>query len=331
MSRLHPMMAIAAVAVAGVLWSSNPSAAQADYPNRPITIVVPFAAGGPSDIVARLVSGPMSRQLGQPVVVQNVIGGGGTVGTLRTKRAAPDGYTIMTGQTGTHAAAVAFQPSLPYDPRTDFTPIGLLTRMPVVILGRRDFPPNDLKEFMSYVKANGHRLEEGHAGPSSISFVACLLLNQILDVRPRLVPHDGAALARDALMAGQVDYMCDQLMDAVSAVRAGRIKAYAVSAPERSPALPNVPTASEGGLPNYEVITWIALFGPAGLPNVVQDRLNHALSKALDDDSVRQQLIGSGGDVPDAQQRTPQSLAQLVKDDIARWTAVGKMAGMLAK
>jgi tripartite-type tricarboxylate transporter receptor subunit TctC len=168
------MMAIAAVAVAGVLWSSNPLAAQSDYPNRPITIVVPFAAGGPSDIVARLVSGLMSRQLGQPVVVQNVIGGGGTVGTLRTKRAAPDGYTIMTGQPGTDAAAVAFQPSLPYDPRSDFTPIGLLTRMPVVILGRRDFPPNDLKEFMSYVKANGHRLEEGHAGLSSISFVACL-------------------------------------------------------------------------------------------------------------------------------------------------------------
>jgi len=330
MSGPHTIIAIA-ITVAGLLWSSTPPAAQTGYPNRPITIIVPFAPGGPSDTVARLVSGPMSRQLGQPILVQNVVGGGGTVGTLRTKRAAPDGYTIMTGQTGTHAAAVAFQPQLPYNPRTDFTPIGLLTRMPVIIMGRRDFPPNDLKEFMSYVKANSLRLEEGHAGPSSISFVTCLLLNQILDVRPRLVPYDGAALAKEALVAGQVDYMCDQLMDAVSAVRANRVKPYAVSAPERSPAVPDVPTASEAGLPGYEVTTWIALFGPAGMPKAILDRLNDALSKALDDDTVRQQLVAGGGDVPDPQQRTPQSLAELVKDDIARWTAVGKMVGMLPR
>jgi len=324
-------IAIAAIAVGVLLWCSGPAVAQADYPNRPITVIVPFAPGGPSDTVARLVSGPMSRQLGQPIVIQNVVGGGGTVGTLRAKRAAPDGYTIMTGQTGTHAAAVAFQPNLPYNPITDFTPIGLLTRMPVVILGRRDFPPNDLKEFMSYLRANSHRLEEGHAGPSSISFVACLLLNQMLDVRPRLVPHDGAALVLEALIAGQVDYMCDQLMDAVSAVRANRVKPYAVSAPERSPALPDVPTASEAGLPNYEVITWVAVFGPAGVPRAIQDRLNHALSKALDDDTVRQRLVASGGDIPDPQQRSPRSLTELVKDDIARWTAIGKMAGTSAK
>jgi tripartite-type tricarboxylate transporter receptor subunit TctC len=273
----------------------------------------------------------MSRQLGQPIVVQNVAGGGGTVGTVRTKRAAPDGYTIMTGQTGTHAAAVAFQPSLPYNPITDFTSIGLLTRMPVVILGRRDFPPNDLKEFTSYLRANSHRLEEGHAGPSSISFVSCLLLNQILDVRPRLVPHDGAALANEALIAGQVDYMCDQLMDAVPAVRAKRVKAYAISSPDRSPALPDVPTTGEAGLPNYEVITWVAFFGPAGVSKAIQDRLNRAMSNALDDDSVRQQLLASGGDMPGPEQRSPQSLSKLVKEDIARWSAVGKMAGMLAK
>ena len=325
------MIAIASLAVIGLLWSSSPGAAQADYPNRPITVIVPFAPGGPSDTIARLVSGPMSRQLGQPIVVQNVAGGGGTVGTLRTKRAAPDGYTIMTGQTGTHAAAVAFQPGLPYNPITDFTPVGLLTRMPVVILGRRDFPPNDLKEFISYLRANSHRLEEGHAGPSSISFVACLLLNQMLDVRPRLVPHDGAALVMQALMAGQVDYMCDQLMDAVPAARTKRVKAYAVSSPERSPALQDVPTTSEAGLPNYEVITWIALFGPAGVPKAIQDRLNRAVSMALNDDRVRQQLVASGGDIPDPQQRTPQSLSELVKEDIGRWTAIGKTAGMLAK
>jgi tripartite-type tricarboxylate transporter receptor subunit TctC len=327
----HPMRAIISLAVAGLLCSSSPGASQTDYPNRPITVIVPFAPGGPSDTVARLVSGPLSRQLGQPIVIQNVAGGGGTVGTLRTKRAAPDGYTIMTGQTGTHAAAVAFQPSLPYNPITDFTPIGLMTRMPVVVLGRRDFPPSDLKEFMSYLKANSHRLEEGHAGPSSISFVSCLLLNQILDVRPRLVPHDGAALANEALIAGQVDYMCDQLMDAVPAARAKRVKVYAVSSPDRSPALPDVPTTSEAGLPNYEVITWIALFGPSGIPIAIQDRLNRAISKALDDDSVRQQLVASGGDIPAPSQRTQQSLSELVKEDIARWTAVGKMAGMLAK
>jgi len=322
------IVAITAIAVSGLLYSPTSAAAQADYPKRPITIVVPFAPGGPSDIVARLVSGPMSRELGQPIVIQNVVGGGGTVGTLRTKRAAPDGYTIMAGQTGTHAAAAAFMPNLQYNPRTDFAPIGLLTRMPIVIMGRRDFPPNNLKEFMSYVGSNSHRLEEGHAGPASISFVTCLLLNQMLEARPRLVPHDGAALAKEALIAGQVDYMCDQLMDAVSAVRANRVKAYAVSGPERTLVLPDVPTASEAGLPGYDVVTWIALFAPAGVPKPILDRLNHALSKALDDDTVRRQLVAGGGDVPDPEQRTPETLAALVKNDIARWTAVGKMAGL---
>jgi tripartite-type tricarboxylate transporter receptor subunit TctC len=201
----------------------------------------------------------------------------------------------------------------------------------VIILGRRDFPPNDLKEFMSYVQANASRLQEGHAGPSSISFVACVLLNQILGVRPALVPHDGAGLVLEALMAGQVDYMCDQLMNAVSAVRAKRVKAYAVAAPERSPALPDVPTTGQAGLPSYEVSTWIAFFAPAGVPNSIVDKLNAALSKALDDDTVRERLLALGGDIPEPDQRTPQSLAELVKNDIARWTAVGKTAGMMPR
>jgi tripartite-type tricarboxylate transporter receptor subunit TctC len=206
---------ICVAALANLLGAGAPAVAQAEYPNRAITLLVPFPAGGPSDAITRSVADSMSRYLGQPVVVQSVIGGGGTVAALRAKRATPDGYTMVTGQLGTHAAAVAFVPQLEYDPRTDFTPVGLMASTPVIILGRKDFPPNDLKEFIAYVKVNSHKLAEGHAGPGSISFVSCTLLNQILGVRPGRVPHDGAVAVVQALASGQVDYACDQLISAL--------------------------------------------------------------------------------------------------------------------
>jgi tripartite-type tricarboxylate transporter receptor subunit TctC len=315
--------------LAGLVCSGSDGLAQSDYPNRAITILVPFPGGGPSDALTRTVADSMSRSLGQPIVIQNIPVGGGTVGTLRAKRAAPDGYTIVAGQLGTHAAAVAFQPRLPYDPRVDFTPIGLVASNPVIILGRRDFPPKDLKEFMSYARASSHRLEEAHAGPGSISFVACTLLNQLLGVRPSLVPHDGAVGAIEALAAGQVDYMCDQLISAVPAVRARRVKAYAVAAPEPNSALPEVPTTREAGLPDYEISVWTGLFAPVGVASPVVHKLNGALSKALDEDAVRQRLVALGGVVPAPAQRTPESLAELVRSEIARWMAVGKTAGMV--
>jgi tripartite-type tricarboxylate transporter receptor subunit TctC len=300
-------------------------------PNRPLTVLVPFPAGGPSDAIVRAVTDSISRALAQPIVVQSVTGGGGTVAALRVKRAPPDGYTIMTGQLGTHAAASALQPGLGYDPRTDFTPVGLMALTPVVILGRRDFPPNDLQKFVAYLKANAHELDEGHAGPGSISFASCMLFNQILKVRPRLVPHDGAVAALQALEAGQVDYMCDQLVSAVPAARAKRVKAYAVAAAERDAALPDLPTTREDGLPEYEVSVWTGLFGPAGVPSGVIERLNTALSNAFNDKSVRDRLLALGAWIPESEQRSPQHLAELVRNKVIRWAAVGRQAGFEAK
>src|SRR3984893_7070547 len=215
------------------------------YPTRPITVIVPFAPGGGTDVPARIVGEHMSRTLGQQIVVQNVIGAGGTVGTARAMRAEPDGYTIEMGQMGTHAAAVALYPGLAYKPDVDFEPIGLASEYPMVIVARKDFPPKDLKEFVGFVKANSGKLNMAHAGVGSIFFTTGLLLNSILGVKPTLVPFNGGAPAMNALVAGQVDYMCSDVLGSAPQLQSGTIKAYAIAAVERSPALPNVPTTRE--------------------------------------------------------------------------------------
>lgn len=312
----------------GLLRAAEPGSTKTDYPNRAITIIVPYAAGGPSDTLSRILASHMSRTLGQKILVENIVGAGGTTASLRARRAAPDGYTIMTGNTGTHGAAVALYPKLGYDPRTDFEPIGLVASAPIVILGRKDFPPKDLKEFVSYVKANAYKLDEGHGGVGSIPYTACLLLNHMLGVRPRLVPHDGAAPAMEALIRGRVDYMCDQTINAVPQVRAGRVKAYAIAAPERSPALPDVPTTTEGGLPEYQLSAWQAMFAPKGVPKAAVEKLNDALVAALGDDIVRARLLELGANIPQGDQRTPQALSDLVKKEIDRWTSVIQAVGM---
>lgn len=313
--------------IGGLLWAAEPGSKDLDYPNRAITIIVPWAPAGPSDMLSRIVAGQMSRTLGQKILVENVVGAGGTTAALRVKRAAPDGYTILTGNMGTHAAAVALYPKLGYDPRADFEPIGILASAPIVIVGRRDFPPKDLKEFVRYVKANAHKLDEGHGGVGSIPFTACLLLNHMIGVKPRLVSYDGAAPAQEALIRGRIDYMCDQTLSVVSAVRAGRIKAYAIAAPERSPALPDVPTTAEGGLPDYQLSAWQAMFAAKGVPKAIVEKLNDALVRALEGETVRENLLDLGANIPEGDQRTPQALADLVKKEVARWTSVVKAAG----
>jgi tripartite-type tricarboxylate transporter receptor subunit TctC len=310
------------------LRADEPNGKGGDYPNRAITIIVPWPAGGPSDTLSRIVASHMSRTLAQDVVVQNNAGSGGTIASLRAKQAVPDGYTLLTGNMGTHAAAVALYSKLPYDPSTDFEPIGIVVSAPIVILGRIDFPPNDLKKFVLYVKGKAQQLDEGHGGVASIPFTACLLLNQILRVKPRLVPYDGAAPAMEALIRGQVDYMCDQTITAAPQVRASRVKAYAVAAPERSPALPDVPTTKEGGLPEYQLSAWQAIFAPRGVPKIVVEKLNDALSRALDDETVRNRLLDLGSNIPDRQMRTPQALSNLVTNEVERWTSVVKAEGL---
>jgi tripartite-type tricarboxylate transporter receptor subunit TctC len=309
------------------LGGQGPASAQV-YPTHPITLIVPFAAGGPTDVTSRIVGEHMSRTLGQQLVIENVPGAGGTVGSTRNMRATPDGYTIQMGQMGTHAGSVALYPNLAYKPDSDFEPIGLVVDQAVVIFGRKDFPPKDLKEFVTYVKANADKLNVGHAGVGSISHFTCLMLDSILGVKPTMVPFGGAGPALNAMLGSQVDYMCDSISDVVQQIQAGTIKGYAVASPKRNPALPNVPTTIEAGLPEYQATGWYALFAPKGIPVLAQMRLTAALDKALDDEGVRKRLADLGCDIPEPARRGPQALTALVKSEIARWTPVIKAANV---
>ena len=297
------------------------------YPSRPVTIIVPFAAGGGSDVSARIVGDYMSRTLGQPFIIENVPGAGGTTGSLRAMRARPDGYTILMGHIGTHAFSVSIYPKLAYKPDVDFEPIGVAVEMPEFIVARKDFPANDLKEFITYVKANAENLNMAHAGVGSITFTFGLLLNSLLGVKPTTVPFSGVAPATAALLGGQVDYMC-LAIEVRPHVQAGAIKAYAIAATERHPALPNVPTTIEAGLPEFQALPWWALFAPKGVPRPILDRLTDALDKALDDHNVRKRLVDIGGDIPGKAKRGQQALAALVKSEIARWTPIIKAANV---
>jgi tripartite-type tricarboxylate transporter receptor subunit TctC len=307
--------------------SSRAVRAQA-YPTRPITIIVPFAPGGGTDVSARVVGEHMSRTLGQQFVVENYPGAGGTTGSIRAMRAIPDGYTIEMGHIGTHAISVWLYPQLAYKPDVDFEPIGLAMETPVVIVARKDFPPRNLEEFIAYVKANSEKLNMAHAGVGSIMYSFGLMLNSILGVRPTLVPFSGGGPATSALLAGQVDYACGATTDDAPHVPAGALKAYAIAADARSPALPNVPTTKEAGLPEFNAMPWFALFAPRGTPRLILDKLSDALDKALDDQKVRGRFSDLGGVVPDKARRGQQALRTLVKDEIARWAPIIKTANI---
>ena len=284
-------------------------------------MIVPFAAGGPTDVIARIVTGHMAQTLGQSIIIENVVGAGGTTATTRAARAANDGYTLITGHMGTHAASVPLYPNLAYHPEKDFEPVALLAGTPILILARKDFAPKDLKEFVAYVKANADKVNAAHAGIGSVSHVSCELLNSILDVKPVGVPFNGTGPAMNALVGGQVDYMCDQIVNAVPQINGGTIKAYAIATPERNPSLPNVPTTAEAGLPAFQAQAWNAIFAPKGTPAPIVARLNAAAAKALDDENVRKRLLDLGSVIPGPLERTPEALATLVKDEIAKWIA----------
>jgi len=317
--------AIAVVAALG--FAAGTAAAQTDYPRRAITLIVPFAAGGPTDVISRIIGDHMTRTLGQPIIIENMVGAGGTTASTRAARATPDGYTIEMGHMGTHAASVALYPNLAYRPDVDFAPIGLVAGTPVLILAKKDFPPKDLKEFVPYVKSNVDSLNMAHAGVGSVSYTTCLLLNSILGVKPASIPFNGTGPALTALIAGQVDYMCDQIVNVVQQIQGGQIKGYAIATPERSPALPNVPTTKEAGLAEFQAQAWNGLFAPKDTPQPILDKLTDALDKALDDENTRRRLLELGSVLPGKAERTQKALAALVKSEIDRWTPIIKAAG----
>jgi tripartite-type tricarboxylate transporter receptor subunit TctC len=319
-----------ALAVAALVGLSGAAAAQ-DYPTRPVTMVVPFAAGGPTDIIARIVGEHMSRTLGQQVVIENVAGAGGTTGITRAAQSTPDGYTIMMGHMGTHGAAPALYPNLKYDPTKDFAPIGLAAGTPILIVAKKDFPAKDLKEFMAYLKANESKVNMAHAGVGSVSHSTGVLINSQLGIKPAMVAYRGTGPALNDLMANTVDYMTDQIVNVAPQITAGTIKAYAIATPERSPALPDVPTTKEAGMPDYAVSAWNAVFAPKATPAPIVAKLNDALVKALDDENTRKRLLELGGVIPDKAGRTPDALQKLVESEVARWTPILKAAGATAQ
>jgi len=273
----------------------------------------------------------MSRALGQQIVIQNIAGAGGTTGSTRAMRADPDGYTILMGQMGTHATSVSLYPNLAYRPEIDFEPIGMVSETPQMLVARKDFAPKDLKEFVAFVKANADKINVAHAGVGSIFFSTCLLLHSILNVKPTLVPFNGGAPAMNALVAGQVDYMCADIVTAAPQLQAGTIKAYAVASTSRNSAIPTVPTSNEAGLPEFQATGWFALFAPKGTPMPLLDKLTGLLDRALDDEGTRKRLIELGNDVPEKLRRGQQALRALLKSEIARWTPIIQAANVKAE
>ena len=294
------------------------------YPSRPVTIVVPFAAGGPTDIIARITGEYFSKALGQQFVVENIAGAGGTTGITRAAQAKSDGYTIMMGHMGTHGAAPALYKNLKYDPTKDFTPLGLVAGTPILIVARKDFPAANLKEFIAKVKDPAAKVKQAHAGVGSVSFTTCTLLTSQLGAKSIVAAYRGTGPALNDLVGGQVDYMCDQIVNLVEQIKGGSIRAYAIATAERSPALPDVPTTKEAGLPEYQVSAWNALFAPKGMPKDVAAKLNATLVAALDDAATRKRLLDLGSVIPDKAGRSPEALQKLVESEVKRWDPILK-------
>jgi len=314
--------AIAAIAALGV--TAVPAVAQ-QYPTKPITVIVPFAAGGPTDVVTRLVAEHMSRTLGQQLVVENIGGAGGTIGMTRAATAAPDGYTIAVGNMGTQSAAPALYPNLKYDPATSFTQISVVNYTPQTIVSKKALEPKDLKALLTYLKANSEKLNYGHAGVGSISYVSGFVFNAQFGFKPALVAYKGTGPALNDLVGGQIDYMVDQSLNVIPQITAGTIKAYAVAHPERIAALPDVPTTKELGV-DFIFSAWNAMVGPKGLPQDIQKTLLAALSKALDDPAIIKRYEELGSTAPKGADRGPAALQKLVESEVARITPVLKAA-----
>jgi tripartite-type tricarboxylate transporter receptor subunit TctC len=318
------LAALAIVAFSGLASAQN-------YPHRAITMIVPFPAGGPSDVVARIMADGMGKHLGQTVVVENVGGAGGTLGAGRAAEAAPDGYTIFAASMGPMVSAPAFYPNLKYDSTKDFAPIGLSANASAAVVAKNDFPAKTLMEFIDYVKKNGESVKQAHGGVGSSSHMACLLFNSQLGLKPSLVPYRGTGPALNDLVGGHVDYFCEQVVSVAPSIKGDKIKAYAVSDAERSPALPDVPSAKEAGDSQYMFNIWSAVLAPKGTPKDAVDKLVDALSKTLDDPDTAKKLVALGGTGPPKADRGPDHLAKVLKDDIARWNPILKEAAATQK
>ena len=312
---------MAALALSGTAYAQ-------DYPTKPITVVVPFSAGGPTDTVARLVAEVMSQDLGQQVVVQNVGGAGGTLGAGQVATAPNDGYTLLLHHIGMSTAPTLYR-SLPYDPTTDFEPVGLITAVPMTLVARKDFEPSTMAELMDYIKANGENVTYAHAGIGSASQLCGMLFMDALDAQMTTVPYQGSGPAMTDIIGGQVDLICDQTTNTTSQIQAGEVKAYGVTSLTRLNNLPELPTTKEGGL-NLEIGVWHGLYAPAGTDAAIVERLETALQAALANETVISRFGELGTYPVTAEEATPEALAQTLSSQIELWGAVIEAAGVYA-
>jgi tripartite-type tricarboxylate transporter receptor subunit TctC len=326
-SRMHIRGAIlAALAAAGAFGSVAKVAAQ-DYPSHPITMGMPFAAGGPGDVLARILAAGMRVSLGQNVVVENITGAAGSIGVGQVARAAPDGYSLILGNWTTHVVdPVAY--ALPYDVVKDFEPIALVATQPVLVIARTTMPADNLQELIAWLKANPDKATSGNAGVGSATHVASVFFQHETGTRFQLVPYRGGAPAMRDLLAGQIDMMFDLATDALPQVRAGKVKAYAVTAKDRIGAAPDIPTVDEAGAPGLYISLWNGLWAPRGTPKPIIDRLDAAVVAALADPKLRARLVDLGMEVSPRDQQTPQALAAYQKAEIAKWWPILKAAGI---
>jgi tripartite-type tricarboxylate transporter receptor subunit TctC len=320
--------AIAALAAALVVTSLGAVCALAQkWPERSITLIVPFAAGGASDVSSRIMADVMSKHLGQTIIIENSAGAGGATGSLRGKNAQPDGYTIGFGHMGTHAAAVATNPKLPYDPRTDFDYLGIHLVTPHIMIVRKDFPADTLQEFVAYARAKGKDLKMGHNGVGSLAHLTCLFFFQLAGVEPTYVVYRGFGQTINDILSGAIDGTCELIASAREHVIGGTVKGFGVATPERTPLLPDVPTSKEGGMPEFVMESWLGLYAPKGLPPPILAKLREAAVAALEDPLVQKRFPEIGGSVPKKEDRGGDRMLEIIKSDVVRWGEVVKKAG----
>ncbi len=314
---------LSAALIAGI------SASQAqNYPDRTVTLIVPFAAGGTTDIVARLMANHMSKTLGQQIVVENIAGAGGTTGVTRVAKATADGYTLLMGNLGTQAASVGLYPNLAYDPRKDFEFIMNTGGTPMLVVVNAKSDIKDFKQFMEYVKKNGEKVNYGTGGVGATSHLTCLFLDSLLGVKPTHVPYRGSGPALVALMGGELDYVCDQTVGVAAQIKGGQVRGLVVAVPDRVPSMKDIPTSKEAGLADFQVSGWNAMFAPKGTPKPVVDKLNEAARAAMKDETIRSRMLDLGMSLPSDAEMTSESLQKLVASEVDKWVPIIKKAGV---
>jgi putative tricarboxylic transport membrane protein len=323
---MHKLTMVAAV-LAAVF--TGQAAAQ-DWPTRPITLIVPFSAGGGVDVSARIQAQRMSELLGQSIIVENVGAAAGMAGGQRVAKAAPDGYTFLIGNTGTHAYNQSLYKKPLYNAVTDFQPVGLMTESPRALVARKDLPVNNLKELIAWLKANAGKAQFGSAGVGSGTHLPCVLFNLAIGADVTHVPYRGEGPVMQDLIGGRIDYMCATMQSGAAQAKQGNVKAIAVMAEKRVPIIPDVPTTGEQGLPGVEASVWNAFFLPKGTPDPIVRKLNKAMSDTLDDPAIRKRLEELGLEIVPPTRRTPEYLAKFVPEEIERWAKPVRQAGISA-